>query len=363
MTKPWRRLALAAALYVTVGAGVAAAQTVIVRNAPAGAAVDVLFEGARLAAGTADELGDLKLPIQLKGAAGTGEADVRIHVDVCGGTFHVGLVDRLSLPPAPQQGCERRDVVGLYVVKSVTTLLVDVGGGRAALWLRQGPVPKEWMLKETDLVERPAGPRRPSPTGLVLFGAGGQAIFRSGVAADCGNVEDCTSKNGGLSYVGGAAIWVTRFLAIEGAYVKPKDLTSAGKGTGSYRFDSTLESQFVTGAVKIGIPIGPFRPYGIAGTNYHRALHTSTQVNEPRTVTINEVDTTIPGNTQTWATATGGLGWLFGGGAEVWVTRRFGLFGEIKRATVKGKGLDKTEGTMDDRTTFFLGGFLIKIGK
>ena len=49
MLKPWRLLVIAAALTGTLGPRPASAQTVIVRNAPAGAPVELAFDAATVA--------------------------------------------------------------------------------------------------------------------------------------------------------------------------------------------------------------------------------------------------------------------------------------------------------------------------
>jgi len=218
----------------------------------------------------------------------------------------------------------------------------------------------EWMAQEGDLAEGPSGVRRPAPRGLVLFGGVGPAQFSTGTARDCG--DSCQPDNTGFSFTAGAGVWITRWLAVEGAYTQPGTLKVSGSAT-SYHFDTSIESQFITGVAKVGPSIGPFRPYGIVGGNYQRSLHTTTQVNEEVSATVDDVTTTFPGNTQTWATATDGIGWLFGGGAEVWLTNRFGVYGEITRAQMKGTGLDNAEGAIDERVTFFWGGIRVKLGK
>jgi hypothetical protein len=362
MTTPWRRLALAAMLFLTAGSGLAAAQTVIVRNLPAGAPVEILFDGSVLAAAKADEKGDATVQIALQLVGGDWESNVKVYVDVCGELHRIGLVDRLSLSPTPADGCQRREVTGLYVMKSLTHLLVAVGGSRAAVWLRQGPVPKEWMAQEGDLDESLPRVRRPAPTGLVLFGGAGLGQFRTGTSLDCGDNTECTPANTAFSFTAGVAVWVTRWLAVEGAYTQPATLQSSGSGNG-YQFDSSFESQLITGVAKVGPSIGPFRPYGIVGGTYQRSLHSTTQVSEEASATENDVTTTFPGNTQTWATATDGIGWLFGGGAEVWLTKRLGIYGEITRLQMKGTGLDNAEGTLDERLTLFWGGVRVKVGK
>jgi hypothetical protein len=362
MTTPWRRLALTAALLLTVGSGVAAAQMVTVRNAPPGAPIEILFDGSPLVSGKADNAGDAKLGIMLQLTKGDWESDVRMYVDVCGEAYHIGLVDRLSLSPTPADGCERREVSGLFVIKAATNLLVDVAAGRALVYLRQGPLPKAWMLSEKEAVEQPLRLRRPAPTGLVAFAGAGRTRFGTGLLYECGDVVDCKPDNASTSFTVGASIWVTRWLAVEGGYVKPESLKISGSG-GNFRFNSSLETQFITAVGKIGIPIGPFRPYGIAGANYHRSLRTTNQVNDEETVTEGDVTVTYPANTQTWASATDGVSWLFGGGAEFWLSKRIGLYGEITRGAVKGSGLNSTEGKIDDRITCFWGGARVKIGK
>jgi len=322
----------------------------------------ILFDGSVLVSGKADETGEAKLPITLQVTQGDWESDVRLYVDVCGDEFRVGLVDRLSLSPTPADGCERRDVSGLFVMKAASNLLVDVAGGRAAVWLRQGPLPKEWTAQASAVDDRPLRLRKPSPTGLVLFGGMGLTTFRTGTTFDCGDVQDCKIDKSSFSFTLGATVWVTRWLAVEGSYTKPSRLEVSGNGT-LYHFTSSLETQFITGVGKVGYPFGPFRPYAIAGGNYHRSLHVTSQLNDAASYTVDDVTTTFPQTTQTWSSATDGIGWLFGGGGEVWVSKRFALYGEITRAQMKGTGLDNTEGSIDDRTTFFWGGVRVKVGK
>jgi hypothetical protein len=360
MTTPWR-LALAAALLLTLGSGVAAAQMVTLRNAPPGAPIQILFDGSPLVSGKADQAGEARLGITLQLTKGDWETDVRIYVDVCGGTYQIGLVDRLSLSPAPSAGCERREVSGLFVVKAATNLLVDVGSGRAVVYVRQGVLPKEWLMNENEAVnDLPLRLRRPSPTGLVAFGGLGNTRFRSGLIYECGDVADCKPDTASSSYTLGATIWMTRWIAVEGGYVKPRNLKASGSGN-NFRFTSTLESQYITAVGKVGWPYGPFRPYAIGGANYHRSLHTTTQDTDAQTVTDGAVTVTFPANKQTWATATDGVSWLFGGGAEVWVSKRLALYGEITRAAVKGSGLNGAEGSIDERLWNFWGGLRYRI--
>ena len=43
---------------------------------------------------------------------------------------------------------------------------------------------------------------------------------------------------------------------------------------------------------------------------------------------------------QTIELKTGGWGWQFGGGLEVWVKAQIGIFGEVSRSHLKGDGLE-----------------------
>ena len=61
----WRPLIAAAALSVTLGARTAAAQTVMVRNAPPGEAIEVALDATNVAAGTTDAGGVATLPLDL----------------------------------------------------------------------------------------------------------------------------------------------------------------------------------------------------------------------------------------------------------------------------------------------------------
>ena len=52
MTSPWRLLALAAALQITLGIGTASAQRVLLRHAPPGSPVQIFLNAAKVAART-----------------------------------------------------------------------------------------------------------------------------------------------------------------------------------------------------------------------------------------------------------------------------------------------------------------------
>jgi YD repeat-containing protein len=362
MKTPWRRLALAAALQVTVGVGVVAAQTIVVKNAPVGKTVEVTYDGARQATATTDARGDATLTVKIQ-TDPVGETDIRVGVDVCGDLRRVVIFHRLTLPPVPPAGCERRDIGGIFAFRSVSSLLVDVGGQRAAAWLRQGAMPREWLLRDDEVVEHPLYMKRPSPTGLVVFGSGALAKFADALTSACGNVTDCSSKTAAVTYSGGATVWITRWLGVEGGYTKPKTLKTHGNGaSGNYHFDTSFDTRFATAVVKLGIPIGPVRPYAIAGMNYHESTTSTTETIDEKSVTVGDVTTTIPAATDSWTFKTKGWNLDFGGGIEVWLTRSVGLYAEISRAKMKVTGNDTGPG-INDRSLFFVSGIRLKLGR
>ena len=91
------------------------------------------------------------------------------------------------------------------------------------------------------------------------------------------------------------------------------------------------------------------RFYGKVGAVFHRATTTTTQTNDPVTVTVDDEPVTIEGGTQTFETTTEGWGWLFGGGAEAWLTRYVAIYGELDFARLQGNPTSGGEGELDDR--------------
>ena len=78
MTRCWRPLALTAALHVTAGLGTAAAQTLFVRNAGPGTPVEVVVNGTKAGAGTADAGGDATVAFSLQAQTGKDEMDANV---------------------------------------------------------------------------------------------------------------------------------------------------------------------------------------------------------------------------------------------------------------------------------------------
>lgn len=337
MTRLGRLLAIAAALNVTAGAAAAAAQTVMVRNAPPGMTVEALLNDAVVATGTTSPEGEVKLDLKMPEP---GEMDANVFVDVCATSRRVSVVDRNKRAAPPAAGCDRREVSGIFFVRRVHTLVVDLAATQPSMLLVKGSYTAP---KPTVEGEEPVTERRQAPTGLALFGGTGLSKFRDQFLIACGNATGCDGHEGGFGYSFGATFWFNRWLGAEGSYLKPRSVTAHGGD--SYSFDSTFDVDMFTVAAKIGIPAGPARIYGLVGGNFHQSTLNSTE--------------TIDSATQTFAQKTHGWGYLFGGGTEIWVTPKVAIYGEASLSQVKGKAEDGGEGLIDDRLRFL--GFGVKV--
>lgn len=348
-----RPLGLAVALLATVGSGMAAAQTVVVRGAPPGSTVEFVLNTTTVATGTADSAGDITLAARQTAATSKSEMDAHLYVDTCGNVRRVLIVDRGIPAPPPEVGCDRAQIAGLFLVRRVSTVVVNVAGPNPTVLLRQGRFdPRTASATRT---------WAPSPTGLVLFGGGGLGKFADVQLRACGDVTACSGGGFRGAYTAGVTYWIVPFLAAEAGYLKLADAKVTGNQS-NFRFDSFLEADIATITGKAGIPIGPVRLYGHGGANYHRATFGTTQTVEPTTITVDGVQQTIPGGTQSYQLRTAGWGWLFGGGLETWFNSHFAMYAEAGRLVVKGNVRDEGEGNLDDRITYIVLGARIRIG-
>lgn len=351
MRNAWRPLALAAAISLLWGAGVATAQTVIVRNAPAGSTIELVVNADTVASTTADPGGTATLTASMFKDAGRRETDANLYVDVCPeNRRRVIIVERGQPDPSQDVSCTRTQSLGLFLVRPISTFVVNVESGIPTVMLRQGSVSLE-----------PRAPRAPVPTGFVVFGGAGLARFRDAVSLACGNVEDCSGDEWGITFAAGAEYWISRFLSAELNYVRRTDLEISGSGQ-AFRFEGTLDSHLTTITGKIGIPAGPARFYGKVGGNYLRATTGTTQTVDDTTVTIDGVEQTIEGGTIASAIDFSGWGWTFGGGVEGWVKPFLAIYAEGGLVGLKGDPRETAEGAIDDRLTYFVGGLRIRIG-
>jgi hypothetical protein len=335
MRKSLRLLVAAAALNLTTG-GAAVAQTVLVRHAPPAETVELMLNAAKVASATTDAAGDTTLPLDLRvNNAGKEEIDANIFIDTCDKLHRVIVVERGQPIATQEPGCERRDIPGLYWVRRVNTLVIDVGGPNPTMMLVKG----EYGLEP----ERTWG----TPGGLVAFGGGGFTSFRDAAFAFCGDTASC-GKNRRIAYTAGATLWLKPWVGVEGSYMKPRRLTAAGSGS-NYSFDSRLDVDMATIAGVVGIPIHAVRLFGKAGTNFHYGKSTTTN-------TIDNASQTIETQTQGW-------GWIFGGGLEIWMAPAVALYGDAGFAGLKGDPIGGGEALFEDRLRYLTIGVRVHIGR
>jgi hypothetical protein len=336
MRKSLRLLLVAAALNVLMGAGVALAQTVIVRQAAPAQPIELMLNATKVATATADASGDATLPLDLRtNNAGKTDIDANVFIDTCDTLRRVIVVERGQPIGTQEAGCDRREIAGLYAVTRVNTLVVSVGGTNPTMMLVKG--------KYSLTPQIAWGP----PAGLVLFGGAGFTSFRDAALIFCGTAADC-GKNAGLGYTAGGTLWIKRWLGVEGSYMKPRKVTAAGSGD-NYTFDSELDVDMATVAGVVGVPIGPVRLFGKGGANFHYAKSTT--------------NNTINGATQPFVLETQGWGWLVGGGLEVWAKPVFAIYADAGFAALKGNPNGGGEARFEDRLRYIVAGARVRIGR
>jgi hypothetical protein len=258
-----------------------------------------------------------------------------VFVDACDKRHRIIVVER-GQPIAPQEaGCDRREIAGLFWVRRVNTLVIDVRGPNPTL-----------MLVKGEYTGGPAHTWPAPPTGIVLFGGGGLTKFADLAVSACGNVTSCNSDDSGVAYSVGATYWITKFIGAEAGYIRPPKASVSGN-TDTFTFNNSLDAHIFTLAGKIGVPAGPVRLYGSVGTNYHRAISRTTE--------------TIGAATQTLEFRTNGWFWMWNGGGEVWFGSAFALYGELGFARLRNSSVEGT-GVIDDHVRSMLFGARVRLG-
>jgi hypothetical protein len=334
MLNPLRLLSMAAALSI-VAATAASAQTVIVRGAQPGETVEVVVNDSAANKGTvaADGIATIagNLPAN---EAKRPEMDARLYLDTCDALRRVLIVNRSQLPPPAETGCTRTDISGIYWVRQRSTIVIDVSKPIPDVLLRQGAY-------------NPNAPvRRLAPKGLIAFGGGGLVKLRDASAIACGDVADCQDAGNVGAYHVGATLWITRWLGVEGSYLRPSKMVTVGNG-GSFTFSNRLDVDFLNASVKGGLPLGPVRIFGQGGFTYHEARDTMTE--------------TIGAASQTVETHTDGWSYTYGAGLEGWISSRLALYGEAGLAKMKGKERLSEVIRVDDRLTYYMIGIRFRI--
>ena len=169
MTNPLRLLVMVAALTGTLGIGTAAAQTVLVRNAPAGARSRSSSALRPPAPARWARTAMPRCPSRL-GTDQT-EIDANVFVDICDKMRRVIIMERGLVARPRAVGLRLPRYLRVFWVRPINTLVVDFGDVNPTLLLIEGRYtpPKPQAAGE----EASTGPRHQAPTGFVLFGGGG----------------------------------------------------------------------------------------------------------------------------------------------------------------------------------------------
>ena len=324
----------------------ASAQTVIVTHAPAGGPVELVFNSDRVSTTAADANGEATLTFSLP--VTLNEADVRVSVDRCGDTRRVLLVERGLQTPPPTGPCDRRDVSGFFIVRRMTTFVIDVQNADPAVHVRQGPAPLSWL-------GRPGVPEKeglvlpPAPSGLIAFASAGVAHSSSFSDLACGNADTCSATGLTIGTSVGVGYWISHIIGVQADYFHPNRITALGSGTG-YHFSSARTADLFSINAMAGIPVGGLRIYGRGGANYHRATFTTSET----------IDNSGSQNSEL---KTAGWGWVGAGGFEVWFKPSIAFYADGGIAKIKGAALGGIEGSMDDELVFVTAGVRLHIGR
>ena len=95
-------------------------------------------------------------------------------------------------------------------------------------------------------------------------------------------------------------VLVFRYLAAEGSFTKPAEVTIEGSAD-TFRFTSFQDSEIYAIAGKVGFPTRRLRFYGQVGTNYHRSTSGTSETVDDVTVTHEDgTETVVEGGVQTF---------------------------------------------------------------
>jgi opacity protein-like surface antigen len=351
-------VACAVAMAATFGVRSAIAQTVVVRNAQPGSTIELQLNTEAPKSTPAGPTGDATIAVPL--STGTDQIDVRFFVDMCGAVLRVQMMSPGVQPGAPAAGCNRTEVSGVFVMRRVTTFVVDIEGALVSVHLTQGPAPPDWLGQSSETARKYF--LTTPPRGFLLFVGGSLATIGNMANASCGSVSACTSDGFNLGAATGAALWVTRYFGAQATLAKPTNATANGSGD-TFRFGSTFETRVFTLAGMAGVPAGPVRIYGLGGATWHRAKFITTETINDQTVVVDNVSQTIPGGTAIFEHRTEGWSWLVGGGIEAWMTKWVAIYAEFQHAKLKGAETGTSEGGIDDRLRFISAGARVRLGR
>src|SRR3954462_8063968 len=249
MRSVWRLLALAAAGQVTPGVGTASAQRVMVRHLPVGTPGEIVLNGDAVGTGTVADDGDVTIPFALPEKDGKAEMDANIHGDVCEKMRRVLIVDQSRSAPPPAEGCDRKEISGLFWVRRVNTLVIDLEPPNPPVLLINGNYTPP-RTPEEEAAGDESTPHAPLPKGLVMFAGGGQFSLRDFGTTFCGNVS-CSGGGTALGLHFGATYWITRNFGVEGSYFNPQTLKVSGGNAFAFETGMRVDMWSVLGQTRL----------------------------------------------------------------------------------------------------------------
>jgi hypothetical protein len=184
----------------------------------------------------------------------------------------------------------------------------------------------------------------------MMFAGGAYTNYRDAAILFCGSAP-CEPKNSGFTYTFGVDVWLTRFVGLEGTYIRPHEVEASGGDGATYAFNTTMESDVWTVAGKVGAQAGVVRIYGKGGLNYHQATTRTDQ-------RIENVPQIIEYRTTGWS-------WLFGGGMEAWMgqNQRLAIFADAGIMRIKGGAEGGGEAEIDDRLKYVTVGVKLRLSR
>lgn len=355
MMRWWRPLLWAAVLSAGQ-VSLAGAQTLIVRNARAVTSVEVVYENAAVGRGAPDQNGTASIALTL--APGATERVVLFYVDRCQGSIvRVGAADRDRLVPEPPADCQRQDLSGLFVVRRLTSMVLDLAPTTPILLIRQGPPPPQWLRGDYT----GDSPALVQPRGINLSAGVVLPRISKTFALACGDVAPCTATDMRPTLTVGGTYWLRNAVGVEVSLIRGATLTVKAEDT-DFRFTHELSTDIVNVAGNLGGMFGVVRVYFRGGANFHRATTTVDQTIDDRTLTNDDGPVFIKGGTERFVTTTEGWGWMVGGGFEWWLKSPFAVYGEAAINRVQGADVAGGEAVIKDRVWTWTAGGRVHLG-
>ena len=346
-------LVVSFAFQLAIGATFASAQTVFVRHLTPGSTLELVVDSTPVGTAKADSEGLASVM-----AAGKVDPpmDANVWVDACSDKYRVILV-RPGAQLSGDSGCRRTQIAGVYLVQRVTSIVID-SRATSSLLLRQGRVWDVWLKDPPPGVAQSSAEPLPPLTGLALFGGAGLGSMMNFTSQSCGAVASC-SDNAPMLFSGGVAWWFNDFFGAEARYGYLGKL-QVDASTDAFKFTTTREGGVLSFTGRAGFRKSRVRPFARGGLSLSRLTLTTTETVNETSVVIDGVTQTVPAGTQILQLRAKGWAPVYGGGVEVWLSPRIGIYGDVQRIGLKGKDDRDADIHIDDAVITAQGGVTVR---